>query len=359
MGIALEARNVDSDKLNAVIGRVVTDFGATISTGLAVIGDKLGLYKAMADGEPVTPAELAKRTGTDVRYITPWLVNQTAGGYVEYDPLSKTFTLPLESAVALANEGNNPYFVVGGFELFLSALSAEPRILEAFRTGAGMTWGEHTHGLFEGTERFFKPGYLGNLVANWLPALEGVVPKLQAGAKVADVGCGLGASTIIMAQAFPNSRFWGFDNHAPSIEDARKEAVAAGVSDRVTFEAAGARDFPGEGYDLVAYFDCLHDMGDPVGAIRHTTQALAQDGTVLIVEPMAAETVEGNINPVGRIFSAASVLICSPNAIATGDTVLGTIATEEALGDVVRRGGLSRFRRATETPFNRIFEARK
>jgi SAM-dependent methyltransferase len=359
MGITLEERKVDSDKLNAVIGRVVTDFGATISTGLAVIGDKLGLYKAMADGEPVTPAQLAERTGTDVRYITPWLVNQTAGGYTEYDPQSGTFTLPLESAIALANEGSNPYFVVGGFELFLSALRAEPRILEAFRSGAGMTWGEHDHGLFEGTERFFKPGYLGNLVSSWLPALEGVVPKLEAGAKVADVGCGLGASTIILAQAFPNSQFWGFDNHAPSIEGARKDAAAAGLSDRVKFEVAGAGNFPGEGYDLLAYFDCLHDMGDPVGAMRHATQTLAEDGTVLIVEPMAGDTVEGNINPVGRIFSAASVLICSPNAIATGDTVLGTIATEQALGEVVRRGGLSRFRRATETPFNRIFEARK
>lgn len=359
MGITLEERKVDSDKLNAVIGKVVTDFGATISAGLAVIGDKLGLYKAMADGEPVTPEELAQRTGTDVRYITPWLINQTAGGYVEYDPQSKKFTLPLESALALATEGNNPYFVVGGFELFVALLKAEPRIEDAFRTGAGMTWGEHDHGLFEGTERFFKPGYLGNLVASWLPALEGVVPKLEAGAKVADVGCGHGASTIIMAKAFPNSQFWGFDNHAPSIEDARKEAAEAGLSDRVKFEVAGATNFPGEGYDLVAYFDCLHDMGDPVGAIRHTAQALAQNGTALIVEPMAGETIEGNINPVGRIFSAASVLVCSPNAIATGDTVLGTIATEKALGDVVRKGGLSRFRRVTETPFNRIFEAKK
>jgi SAM-dependent methyltransferase len=222
-----------------------------------------------------------------------------------------------------------------------------------------MPWGEHDHGLFEGTERFFKPGYVGNLVSNWLPALDGVVPRLQAGAKVADIGCGHGASTIIMAQAFPNSQFWGFDNHAPSIEDARKEAAEAGLSDRVHFEVAGATNFPGEGYDLVAYFDCLHDLGDPVGAITHTKETLAQDGSVLLVEPMAGETLEDNLNPIGRIFSGVSVLVCSPNAIATGDTVLGTIATEKALGDVVRKGGLSRFSRVTETPFNRIFEAKK
>jgi SAM-dependent methyltransferase len=354
--------SIDEARLNAVIGQVVSDFGATASSALMVLGDKLGLYKAMDASGPTTSQELAKSTGTTERYVRDWLVNQAASGYIDYDPQTERYTLPPESALALARE-NNPYFVVGGFELFLSMVRSEPHILEAFKTGAGLTWGEHDHGLFVGTERFFRPGYIGNLVANWLPALDGVVPKLQAGANVADVGCGHGASTIIMAQAFPNSRFWGFDDHAPSIERAKQEAAEAGIADRVTFEVAGAQNYPQPdddegGYDLVAFFDCLHDMGDPTGAIKHTAQSLAPDGTVLIVEPMAGERVEENLNPVGRIYSAASVMLCTPNAVATGNTHLGTIATESALRQVVQKGGLSRFRRATQTPFNRIFEAR-
>jgi SAM-dependent methyltransferase len=286
-------------------------------------------------------------------------VNQAASGFVDYDPQTESYTLPTESALALARE-DNPYFVVGGFELFLSMIRSEPEILEAFKIGGGLKWGEHDHGLFVGTERFFRPGYIGNLVSNWLPALDGVVPKLQAGGNVADVGCGHGASTIIMAQAFPKSRFWGFDDHAPSIERARQEAVEAGVADRVTFEVSSAQSYPHPegGYDLVTFFDCLHDMGDPIGAIRHTSHALAREGTAMIVEPMAGERVEENLNPVGRIYSAASVMLCTPNAVATGNTHLGTIASESAIRAVVQQGGLSRFRRATETHLNRIFEAR-
>jgi 2-polyprenyl-3-methyl-5-hydroxy-6-metoxy-1,4-benzoquinol methylase len=348
---------IDQAKLEAILGKIVSDFGATASTALAVLGDKLGLYRAMADAGPITSTELARRTGTTERYVRDWLVNQAAGGYVEYDPATGRYNLPPEHALALAEE-RSPFFVVGGFELFLSAVKAEPKIREAFRTGAGLSWGEQDPGLFAGTERFFKPGYLGNLVDHWIPALDGVAPKLQAGAKVADVGCGHGVSTIIMAQAFPNTRFWGFDNHAPSIDQARQAAEDAGVADRVTFEVASAQDYPGNGYDLIAFFDCLHDMGDPIGAIRHTRQALGPTGTVMIVEPMAGERVENNFNPVGRVYSAASVLICTPNAIASGDTHLGTIASDQALREVVLAGGLSHFRRATETPFNRIFEAR-
>ncbi|MEO8287226.1 MAG: class I SAM-dependent methyltransferase [Chloroflexota bacterium] len=350
---------IDEARLNAVIGQVVSDFGATASSALMVLGDKLGLYRAMDGSGPITSAELAQRTGTTERYVRDWLVNQAAAGYVDYDPQTQRYNLPHESALALARE-NNPYFVVGGFELFLSMIRAEPEILEAFKSGGGLTWGEHVHGLFVGTERFFKPGYLGNLVANWLPAMEGVVPKLQAGANVADVGCGHGASTIIMAQAFPASRFWGFDDHAPSIERAKEEAIEAGVADRVTFAVAEAQDYPKPegGYDLVTFFDCVHDMGDPIGAIKHTSEVLAPGGTAMIVEPMAGERVEENLNPVGRIYSAASVMLCTPNAVATGNTHLGTIATDTALRNVVQKGGLSRFRRATETPFNRIFEAR-
>ncbi len=357
MAITLDEQKIDEAKLQAVIGKVVTDFGSTISAGLMVLGDKLGLYKAMANSDPVTSQDLADLTGTNERYIREWLVNQAAGGYIEYDPETGRYTLPLESALALAIE-DNPFFGVGGFELFLSALRAEPRIEEAFRTGEGMGWGEHDHGLFRGTERFFKPGYLGNLVSNWLPALDGVVPKLEAGARVADVGCGHGASTIIMAKAFPNSHFWGFDVHAPSIERAREQAKEAGVADRVTFEVAGAQDYPGNNYDLIAFFDCLHDMGEPTAAISHAASTLSAGGSVLIVEPMAGERVEDNLNPVGRIYSAASVLLCTPNAISSGHIHLGTIATEAALRDVVQQGGLNSFRRATETPFNRIFEAK-
>jgi SAM-dependent methyltransferase len=357
MSATVKEQKIDEAKLQAVIGKIVGDFGATMSSALMVLGDKLGLYKSMASSGPVNSEELARATGTTERYVREWLINQAASGYVEYDPETQRYTLPPEHALALAVE-DNPYFVVGGFELFVSALRSEPRIREAFRTGEGMGWGEHDHGLFEGTERFFKPGYLGNLVASWIPALEGVQAKLERGGKVADVGCGYGSSTIIMAKAFPNSRFWGFDNHAPSIEQAREAAREAGVSDRVTFQVAGAQDYPGNGYDFVAFFDCLHDMGDPEGAIRHTSKALAPDGTAMIVEPMAGDRVEDNFNPVGRIYSAASVMLCTPNALASGPTQLGTVATEAALRGVVQRGGLSRFRRATETPFNRIFEAR-
>ncbi|MGI8552947.1 MAG: class I SAM-dependent methyltransferase [Dehalococcoidia bacterium] len=348
---------IDEAKLMQFLGKVVGDFGATASAALVVIGDKLGLYKAMAGGRPVTPAELAQQTGTSERYLREWLINQAAGGYIDYDATSGRFSLPAEHAMALADE-TSPAFVAGGFQLLTAIMKASGRIAEAFRTGDGMLWGEHDADLFEGTERFFRPGYIGNLVQSWLPALEGVPAKLEAGARVADVGCGHGASTIIMAQAFPRSRFFGFDNHAPSIEQARRLVATAGVANRVTFDVAGATDFPGSGYDLVAFFDCLHDMGDPIGAASHACRALSQDGTALIVEPMAGERIEENLNPVGRVFSAASVLCCTPNAVASGNVALGTIATEQQLRDVVTAGGFTRFRRATETPFNRVFEAR-
>ena len=351
---------VDQTKLEELVHQAVVDFGATISSALVVIGDKLGLYKAMAGVGPLTPAELAARTATDERYLPPWLVNHAAGGYVSYDPATGRYALTPEQAVALTDE-TSPFYVLGGFQVFTSAMKAEPRIAEAFKTGAGLAWGEHDAGLFHGTERFFRPGYEANLVQQWIPALEGADAKLQAGAIVADVGCGHGASTLIMAKAYPNSRFFGFDIHAPSIERAQELAAADGVADRVVFAVADATGFPGSGYDLVAYFDCLHDLGDPVGALRHARQVIKPDAHLLIVEPMAGERDADNLNPVGRIFSAASVLICTPNALATGGNghePLGTIATEQALREVATAGGFTRFRRATETPFNRIFEAR-
>jgi SAM-dependent methyltransferase len=349
-------KGLDEAKVQAFLGKVVTDNAAAVSGMLVLLGDELGLYKAMAGAGPLTSAELAARTTTHERYIREWLINQAAGGYVEYDPATGRYTLPDEHAIPLTDE-SSPMYVGAMFTMAAVFSAAEPRIAQAFRTGAGMTWGEHDPRLFATTERFFRPGYAANLVPSWIPALDGVVAKLERGGKVADIGCGHGASTVLMAQAYPNSRFYGFDNHAPSIEAARARAREAGVADRVTFEVATAQTFPGSAYDLVAYFDCLHDMGDPIGALKQTAKALAPDGTVMVVEPMAGDTVEGNFNPVGRMYSAASVLCCTPNAIATGTMALGTVATEAALRDVASQAGLTRFRRATETPFNRIFEA--
>lgn len=352
-------QTIDQAKLDAFLGKAVTDFGGAVSAALVLIGDKLGLYKAMAHGGPMTSAELARRTGTSERYIREWLVNQAAGGYVEYDAATKTFTLPHEHALALADE-KSPFFVGGGFQVVTAMMKAESRITNAFMTGEGMFWGEHDPNLFEGTERFFRPGYAAHLVGSWIPALDEVKERLERGAMVADIGCGHGASTIIMALAYPKSKFWGFDNHAPSINRAHRGAHEAGVADRVIFEIAGATNFPERAkYDLIAFFDCLHDFGDPVGAAKRAYETLAPEGAAMIVEPMAAEAVEGNLNPVGRVYSGASVLCCTPNAIASGQTVLGTLATEADLRRVVTTGGFTRFRRAAETPFNRVFEARR
>ena len=352
------ATPIDEAKLQAFLGKAVGDFGTAASAALVVIGDKLGLYKAMAGAGPLTSTELAQRTGTTERYVREWLVNQAAAGYLDYDPSTHRYTLPPEHALALTDEGS-PFFVVGGYQVITAIMKAQARIAEAFRTGAGVPWGEHDPDLFEGTERFFRPGYVTNLVSSWIPALDGMEAKLQAGGTVADVGCGHGVSTIELARAYPRSRFFGFDTHAPSIARARQTAAEAGVADRVIFEVAGATDFPGTEYDLIAYFDCFHHMGDPIATIRHARESLAQDGAVLLVEPMAGERVEENFNPVGVVYSAASVLCCTPDAFVGGnDSVLGTIATEVRLREVVTAGGLSRFRRATQTPFNRIFEAR-
>jgi SAM-dependent methyltransferase len=345
---------IDEAKLNAFIGKAIDDWGALTSAALVVIGDKLGLYGALNSGGPATPGELADRTGTIERYVRPWLINQAAGGYLEYDPLSGRFRLPPEHALALES-------VAGGYHLVTAAMKAEPRISQAFKTGAGMLWSEHDPDLFTGTENFFRPGYEQNLVQSWIPALDGVDSRLLSGALVADVGCGHGASTLIMARAYPRCRIVGFDNHEPSILHAQHAAVEAGLSDRVRFEVAGADAYPAapNGYDLIAFFDCLHDMGDPVGAMRHAARSLAEDGTVLVVEPMAGERIEDNLNPVGRIYAGGSVLICTPHALAEGGTALGTIASDAALREVAAAGGLANFRRATETPFNRVFQVRR
>jgi 2-polyprenyl-3-methyl-5-hydroxy-6-metoxy-1,4-benzoquinol methylase len=358
MSASREAQAIDPEKLQAFLGKVVSDFGAAMSATLVYIGQKLGLYGAMAESGPVTPAELAERTNTSERYIREWLLNQAAGGYVEYDPAEGRYHLSPEQLVALTDH-TSPYFVGGGFYLVKALSRAEPRISEAFRTGGGMLWGEHDPDLFVGTEQFFRAGYTAHLVSEWIPALTNVEEKLLTGATVADVGCGHGASTIILAQAYPDSRFYGYDNHEASIASAREAAKKAGVDDRVTFEVANAANYDDRRYDLIAFFDCLHDMGDPVGAMRHAFETLNEDGSVLIVEPMAADTVEGNFGPIGRTFAAASTLCCTANSLALGGPALGAVAPEKAIREVVEAGGFTNFRRATETLFNRVFEARR
>lgn len=352
------APRIDEAKLHGFVGQMLGDLSSTAGVTMTYLGDRLGLYRAMADGTPMTSEQLAAKTETTERYIRDWLVSQAAAGIVEYNAATGAYRLPAEHAIALTDE-NSPAFVAGAFQLMLSTVHALPRTVENMRSGAGMFWGEHHPDLFEGTERFFRPGYRGNLVQAWIPALDGVEARLAAGGRVADIGCGHGASTIIMAQAFPSSRFVGFDYHEPSIMRAREAAARAGLSDRVEFHLAESSDYPDGPYDLIAFFDCLHDMADPVGAARRAYQALTDGGTVLIVEPMAGATVEENFNPIGRMYAAASVTICTPNAIAGGGTGLGTIASDGALRAVLLEAGFTRFRRAAETPFNRIFEVRK
>jgi SAM-dependent methyltransferase len=357
MPAASQSHLINEDKMNAFLGKVVGDFGASLSSALVYIGQKLGLYKAMSDAGPVTPAELAQRTNTHERYVREWLINQAAGGYAEYDPESGCYSLTPEQSVALTDE-QSPFYVGGGFFVVKAMTGAVSRIENHFRNGGGMLWSEHDPDLFVGTEKFFRPGYSAHLVNTWIPALTGIEEKLNSGGKVADIGCGHGASTIIMARAFPQSRFWGFDNHEASIRHAREAADAVGLSDRVTFEVADARTFPGENYDLVCFFDCLHDMGDPVAAATRAAAALDQSGSALIVEPMAGNTVQENFNPIGRTFSAASTLCCTSNSLALEGPALGAVASEEAIREKVLAGGFKQFRRATETPFNRVFEAR-
>ena len=352
--------SIDPEKLQAFMGKAVGDIGAGMSAALVLIGDRLGLYKAMAAAGPLTPAELAVKTSTHERYVREWLNNQAAGGYVHYDPATQKYDLPPEQAFALADE-SSPAFVGGAFQIIAAVMKAVPRMEENFRTGKGLDWCDHHHDLFLGTERFFRPNYAGNLVASWIPSLDGVEQKLKAGANAADIGCGLGASTILMAQAFPNSRFWGFDFHAQSIEIARQRAQAAGVADRVTFQVAKSTDYPdanGKPFDFISHFDCLHDMGDPTGAARHVHDTIASDGTWMIVEPFAGDAPEENLNPVGRVYYAASTMICVPASIAHDGPALGAQAGEATLKKVVTDGGFTRFRRATQTPFNLVLEAR-
>jgi SAM-dependent methyltransferase len=355
--MAATEQSVDLDKLNQFVFRAVEEVGATLNAALVVMGDKLGLYRAMAGAGSLTPVELARRSGASERYVREWLNAQAAGGYVEYDPDGGGYTLPPEQAIALTDE-ESPAFLPGFFQIALGTVIDSPRITEVARSGGGVGWHEHNHDVFDGCERFFRPGYNAALVPAWLPALDGVVDKLEAGVKVADLGCGHGSSTILMAEAFPNSEFVGSDYHQGSIETARERARAAGV-DNIRFETAAAGTDQGDGYGLVTMFDCLHDMGDPVGAARQVRRMLAPDGTWLIVEPMAGDRVEDNFNPVGRAFYGFSTFLCTPASLSQDvGLALGAQAGEARIGDVVAAGGFTRFRRATETPFNLVFEAR-
>src|SRR5437879_963816 len=348
---------VDMDKLNAFVGQFVGDLGAAVHSGMVVIGEKLGLYKALVEG-PLDSAKLAAKTKTDERYLREWLSSQAAGGYVTYDEKTCKFSLSEEQAFTLANE-DSPAYIPGAFQLALGSLAAVPRIAESFRSGAGMGWHEHDEAVFHGCEKFFRPSYAANLVTSWIPSLHGVKAKLEAGARVADVGCGQGASTLLMAKAFPKSQFFGFDYHDKSIETARESAKRNGVADRVTFEVSKAKEFPGRNYDFVAFFDCLHDMGDPIGAAAHVRQSLAKDGTWMIVEPFANDQLKDNLNPVGRVYYSLSTLLCTPCSRSQEvGLCLGALAGETRIREVVTSAGFSRFRRAAETPFNIVYEAR-
>jgi len=349
----------DMDKLNQFMESAIRDLGAAMHASLALIGDRLGLYKQMAGAGELTSAELAERAGVDERYLREWLNANAASGYVKYNAATSTYSMPPEQAMALAVE-DSPAFLAGAYQLLYSVFQDVPKIEDAFRTGKGVGWHEHHHDLFCGTERFFRPAYNAYLTSSWLPALEGVVEKLERGAKVADVGCGLGASTIVMAKAYPKSSFVGFDYHPGSIETARERAAEAGLGDRVRFEVAPAANYPGSGYDLVAFFDCLHDMGDPVGAAKHVYETLDPEGTWMIVEPFAHDDVESNLNPIGRLYYSASTMLCTPASKSQEvGLALGAQAGEARIREVVTQAGFTRFRRATETVANMVFEARR
>jgi 2-polyprenyl-3-methyl-5-hydroxy-6-metoxy-1,4-benzoquinol methylase len=354
-----ESTDIDLSKLEQFVFRAVDEVGATLHAALLVIGDELGLYRGLADAGPLTPKELAERTGTNERYVREWLCAQAAGAVVDYDPETNRFSLPPEHAIALT-QPDSPAYLPGFFQIAIGSVLDSPRIGEAFRSGEGIGWHDHVRHVHDGCERFFRPSYNANLLTSWLPALDGVVETLESGGAVADVGCGHGSSTILMALAYPNSTFTGSDYHAGSIETARSRAVEAGVADRVSFEVAPASAYSGRDYDLVTMFDCLHDMGDPVGAARHVSDTLARDGTWMVVEPRAGDRVEENLNPVGRAYYAFSTLLCTPSSLSQDvGLALGAQAGEARIKDVVGAAGFTRFRRAAETPFNAVFEVRR
>ena len=355
--MSTQARTIDEQKLQTFMMKAVGDMGAAATCATILLGEKLGLYRAMAGAGPLTPAQLSQMTNTNERLVREWLNAQAAAGYVAYN--NDAYELPAEHAMALADE-ESPVFIAGAFDVLAAMFASDDKLVEGFRNGKGLGWNQQAPRLFLGTERFFRPGYKTFLTTAWIPALEGVEEKLKAGAKVADVGCGHGASTVVMAQAYPKSEFYGFDYHGGSINTAKQRAKAAGIDDRVKFDVVDAKGYGEKDFDLVCFFDCLHDMGDPIGAAKHARQALKPDGTILLVEPMAADTLEENLkSPIAPMFFAASTMVCTANAVNQGgEPALGAQAGEKQLGDVFRQAGFTRFRRATETPFNLVLEAR-
>jgi SAM-dependent methyltransferase len=354
------SNKIDEQKLHEFMLKAVGDIGSTMSAMLLIIGDRLGLYKAMSEsGKPITSEELAKKTNTNERLVREWLANQAAGGYLTYNSSDRKYTLPPEQSMALADE-NSPVYIHGAYQVIRSLFKDEDKFIEMFQRGKGLRWSEHNHDLFEGTARFFKPNYVGNLVSSWIPSLDGVEEKLKQGAKVADIGCGYGISTILMAKAYPNSKFYGFDNHGPSIEQAKGQVrKEEGITENVEFSSVSANDESiGNDYDLITFFDCIHDMGDPLGAMKFAKQSLKPDGTCMIIEPMASDKIEENLNLVGRIYYAASTLVCVPNSLADNGPALGAQAGEKKIKEISEAVGFTRFRRATQTPFNIIYEAK-
>jgi ubiquinone/menaquinone biosynthesis C-methylase UbiE len=349
---------VDQKKLDEFLGKVVGEWGAALDALLIFVGDRLGLYEAMVGSEgpiSVTPEILANKTGTHPRMIKEWLIAQAAGGYIDYDKKTETYTLPEESAFALTDD-NSPVYIQGCYQVLVSLFKDNEKIIQAMKTGKGLGWGDHHPYLFEGTERFFRPNYIANLTSKWIPSLGGVEQKLKNGANVADVGCGHGVTTILLGKAFPKSEIVGYDNHQQSIAWARKQAEKDGLHN-VTFELGGSTDYAGNGYDLITFFDCLHDMGNPSGAAKHALETLKDDGTLMIVEPFANDNVEQNLNPIGRVFYAASTMVCVPASLKENGPALGAQAGQSRLESIIRSAGFSKFRRTAETPFNMVFEA--
>lgn len=350
--------NIDEAQLNKMVGKVIEDIGATFHAPLVLIGDKLGLFTALDAAEPLTPAELAAKCGAAERYVQEWLAAMAAGGYVSYDPDAERFFLTEAQALVLARQ-NSPCYMAGAFQAATAALKSEPKITKAFMSGNGVGWDEHADEFYHGTERFYRPNYVANLVSTWIPALDGVAEKLTAGARVADIGCGFGTSTILMAKKFPASTFTGFDSHSPSIAAARKAAAEAEVLGNARFEVCAGENIAPAGYDFITTFDCLHDMGAPFKAAQKALEALKPDGTWMIVEPLAGDRLEDNFTPIGRLYYSASVLLCVPGALAQEDGVaLGGQAGERRLREIVTKAGFSRFRKVTQTAINLIFEAR-
>jgi SAM-dependent methyltransferase len=358
MNANIESTSIDNKKLEEFVKKSVEDMGSSISALMIMLGDRLGLYKTLQQYGPLTSEELAKKTDTSERYIREWLASQAAAGYISYNTTNKKFTLPPENAMVLADE-NSPVFIMGGYQIIRSLFKNEDKFAEIFKTGKGFRWGDHHHDLFEGTARYFKSGYLGNLVQSWIPSLEGIENKLKKGAKVADIGCGYGISTTIMAKSFPNSQFYGYDNHGPSIEAAKENAIKENVKSNTNFLVVSAsNESIGNDYDLISFFDCLHDMGDPLGALKFAKQSLKSDGTCMIVEPLANDKLEDNLNLMGKISYAVSSIVCVPNSLADNGPALGAQVGEQKIKDLVYEAGFSRFRRATQTPLNVVYEAR-